>query len=248
MIATEQRQVGQMVKSKHSSYRYERAAQSSNSSTRQFFGAKSSRPTGVTIHHWGKDGQSHDAVVRWLQGTTAGAGNTGSSAHVVISAGRVTEIVSPERAAWHAGHPVGNGTTVGVEMRPEASAGDWQTMIEYLADLEQKYGSLRYYLHKDWSATACPGRYSSRLGEIVNDVNALHEKRGNTKLIGTGSSKGTTSKPKPKTSTVRKTVAQLANEVIRGSWGNGAERKRRLGASGYDYAAVQREVNRRLLR
>ena len=39
------------------------------------------------------------------------------------------------------------------------------------------------------------------------------------------------------------TVDTLAREVIAGKWGNGDERKKRLTAAGYDYAAVQRRVN-----
>lgn len=44
----------------------------------------------------------------------------------------------------------------------------------------------------------------------------------------------------------RKSVDTLAREVIRGNWGSGAERKRRLQAAGYDYNAVQRRVNQLL--
>lgn len=40
-----------------------------------------------------------------------------------------------------------------------------------------------------------------------------------------------------------KSVDELAREVLQGKWGNGAERKRRLEAAGYDYAAVQKKVN-----
>lgn len=40
-----------------------------------------------------------------------------------------------------------------------------------------------------------------------------------------------------------KSIDTLAKEVIRGDWGNGAERKQRLTAAGYDYAAVQKRVN-----
>lgn len=43
--------------------------------------------------------------------------------------------------------------------------------------------------------------------------------------------------------TPKKTVDELAREVIRGDWGNGAERKNRLTAAGYDYSAVQKRVN-----
>ena len=38
-------------------------------------------------------------------------------------------------------------------------------------------------------------------------------------------------------------VDTIAKEVIRGKWGNGAERKRRLKEAGYDPVAVQRRVN-----
>ena len=47
----------------------------------------------------------------------------------------------------------------------------------------------------------------------------------------------------PKTGT-KKTVTEIAKEVIQGKWGNGDERKKRLTAAGYDYAEVQKEVNR----
>ena len=36
---------------------------------------------------------------------------------------------------------------------------------------------------------------------------------------------------------------EIAREVLRGLWGNGAEREKRLTAAGYDYAAVQQQVN-----
>ena len=40
-----------------------------------------------------------------------------------------------------------------------------------------------------------------------------------------------------------KTVEELAKEVIAGKWGNGAERKERLTAAGYDYNKIQAKVN-----
>lgn len=43
-----------------------------------------------------------------------------------------------------------------------------------------------------------------------------------------------------------KSAAELANEVLDGIWGNGEERRVRLTAAGYDYDAVQAEVNRKL--
>lgn len=43
--------------------------------------------------------------------------------------------------------------------------------------------------------------------------------------------------------TSKKSIDTIAREVLRGDWGNGAERKKRLTAAGYDYAAVQKRVN-----
>ncbi len=44
----------------------------------------------------------------------------------------------------------------------------------------------------------------------------------------------------------KKSVNAIAKEVILGKWGNGADRKKRLEAAGYNYAEVQKEVNRQL--
>ena len=41
----------------------------------------------------------------------------------------------------------------------------------------------------------------------------------------------------------KKTVAEIANEVYAGKWGNGADRKTRLEAAGYNYSEVQAAVN-----
>ena len=46
-----------------------------------------------------------------------------------------------------------------------------------------------------------------------------------------------------KNTVVKKTVTELAKEVIAGKWGNGQDRKNRLNAAGYDYTAVQNKVN-----
>ena len=41
-----------------------------------------------------------------------------------------------------------------------------------------------------------------------------------------------------------KSISEVAQEVIQGAWGNGDARKQALTAAGYDYSAVQTEVNR----
>ena len=41
----------------------------------------------------------------------------------------------------------------------------------------------------------------------------------------------------------KKSVSEIAQEVLAGKWGNGAERKKKLTDAGYDYNKIQAEVN-----
>ncbi len=59
--------------------------------------------------------------------------------------------------------------------------------------------------------------------------------------------KVTTGRPvataRPTSTPAKKSVDELAKEVIRGDWGNGQERKDKLAAAGYNYDEVQAKVN-----
>lgn len=86
-------------------------------------------------------------------------------------------------------------------------------------------------VHRWFAAKDCPGDYIyNRLGQIADEVNKKLNS-SNTKI---------------NTVSTTKTINELAKEVIRGRWGNGAERLRRLTEAGYDYNAIQREVNKLL--
>lgn len=55
-------------------------------------------------------------------------------------------------------------------------------------------------------------------------------------------SRGNTTQVKPQP----KPIDQIADEVIAGQWGNGADRKKRLTDAGYNYDAVQKAVNKKM--
>lgn len=185
---------------------------SSNSSTRSHYGY-GPKPTGLTIHHWGSTGQKFENVVAWLRGKAGGTSNTGSSAHYVTEAGKVSQLVGDSRAAWHAGSTPGNGQTIGIECRPEMSDGDWATLVQLCADIEEEHGSMKYYRHKDWKNTACPGKYATMMGKLVKDVNAEHAAR---KKGGTTAPKP--SKPAPSKPSKPKPSGKLD---VDGKWGSG---------------------------
>lgn len=52
--------------------------------------------------------------------------------------------------------------------------------------------------------------------------------------------------PETKPEETKKTNEEIAEEVIKGLWGNGQERKDRLASAGYNFKAIQEIVNKRL--
>lgn len=132
------------------------------------------RTTGrITIHHWGDDGQNFNAVANYLS-RVGGS----SSAHFVVEAGRAACLVSPVNAAWHSGSAEGNATSTGIECRPEMSEDDINEVVALIEWLEDVYGPQEIWLHREWSATACPGRYANMRDEIVRRVNVLQGTSG----------------------------------------------------------------------
>ena len=111
----------------------------------------------LTIHHWGALGQTHDGVNAFFCKTGPGA----TSAHYVVSAGRVNCIVSPGDVAWHAGNWDANKRSVGLELRPEATEDDYRQAAELIAHLRAQFGNpdLPLRPHRDFYNTACPGVY-----------------------------------------------------------------------------------------
>lgn len=126
---------------------------------------------GITIHHWGTDNQKHDNVVNYL---CTNSNNT--SAHEVISAGRVTCIVNHLDIAHHAGSARGNCTTIGLELRPEMTAQDFETAAQRVADIRDFYNKdLPLIPHKQWKNTACPGRWEKQLTRLSTRANELRK-------------------------------------------------------------------------
>lgn len=82
-------------------------------------------------------------------------------------------------------------------------------------------------VHRWFANKSCPGNWLyARLGDLANKV--------------TANLQGVPVKPSPSPS---KSIDAIAREVIRGDWGNGADRKARLESAGYNYIAVQEMVN-----
>ena len=115
----------------------------------------------IIIHHWGAEGQTFEGVCSWFANPSCQ-----TSAHYVVEGGRVACLVNLSDTAYHAGDWGANLTSIGIEARPEMSDADLETVCELVAYLYKVYGELPIYGHKDFSHTACPGKYYNQLGYI----------------------------------------------------------------------------------
>lgn len=146
----------------------------------------------IVVHHWGVDGQNFYNVISALSGSRQ------ASAHYVLQDSLVACIIAPKLRAWHVAQNQYykvmsytsdiNSHTVGIECRPEFTAGDKETLCQLIADLWYDYGEVPVYGHEDFMPTACPGRYYMQLEDIEARAREIYNS------IKNGSS-GTVEKP-----------------------------------------------------
>ena len=125
--------------------------------------------------------------------------------------------IVPGEAVWLPGHIgvyIGNGVVI-------ESTPIWKNGVQKTA------------LGNIGSVAGLPNRKWAKHGKMPYVVYDLEE----------GRKKPNAPAPKPNS---KKSVTELAKEVLDGKWGNGSDRENRLRSAGYNYDAVQTEVNRLL--
>lgn len=133
----------------------------------------------------------------------------------------------------------------GVEKYSTDVSKDFSKLVpgEYLCMKGTKYNHAGVYLGngKVFECTAAWNVWKC----VISDINSKGERsyKGVKSVPWTYHGKliyiDYSSEDKPST----KTVEELAQEVLQGKWGNGAERKKRLEEAGYNYRQVQDRVN-----
>ena len=119
----------------------------------------------VTVHWWGKpSGQSFDGIVNWLCDPKAQV-----SAHYVISATRVAQIVHEDHRSWANGSSVANSESITIECDPNDVLGTLPVLAALIADIRSRHGDLPIYPHQHWTPTECPGDYLPHL-DAVDDL------------------------------------------------------------------------------
>jgi N-acetyl-anhydromuramyl-L-alanine amidase AmpD len=191
-----------------------------------------SKTNRIILHHAAATNCTVEDVDRWHKGN----GWTCIGYHFFVN--KKGEVYRGRKENTVGAHAYGSNTdSIGIcaegnfekETMPEAQKKAIQELVAYLKD---KYGISKVQKHRDVNATACPGK-NYPFDEIVNY---------------TEEKKPIETKPEaPKSTTDKKSVDEIAKEVIAGKWGNGNERYEKLTKAGYDYNEVQTKVNEILL-
>lgn len=203
----------------------------------------------VTIHHY--------AGIATPESYAAIAKEREESCNYLIDKDADVTQWCPEGArSWCSSSSWNDNRAVTIEVSNSEVGGEWPVsdkvynkLIDLCVDICQRNGMTELIwtgdktgsltTHDMFAATACPGPYlKSRMPKIAAEVTRRLK-------ADTGSDKST---KEIKMETPKKTVSQLAEEVIRGDWGNNPDRKKRLTDAGYDYEAVQKEVDARLVK
>ena len=92
-----------------------------------------------------------------------------------------------------------------------------------------------------------PAKTSGKITKIVKGArNPYLLENGNIGWVNDDCITGKKGSSSSSSSSSKKSISTVAKEVIAGEWGNGETRKKKLEAAGYDYNAVQKEVNKQL--
>ena len=160
-----------------------------------------------------------------------------SSNYGIGNDGQIACYVGEENRAWTSSSKSNDCQAITIEVSNSATGGEWpisdaawNSLINLCVDICKRYNFKLNYTgtpdgsltrHNMFAKTTCPGAYlQNRFQELADIVNAKLEEKPTTK-----------------------TIDELAQEVIKGQWGNGQDRVNRLKAAGYDYNAVQNRVN-----
>lgn len=201
------------------------------------------KKTSVTLHHNGGR-LSHQGVLNVWKTRPA-------SAHFDVDAsGAVAQYVKVNEYAWAVGNKAGNQSTISIEMADATLAPGWTVADATWKGAARLAGWLFYkvvgarptksnfFYHHHWSATACAGPYMDKIYDKV--LSAAQSSYDAFKKAAS-----TPSAPHP-TTPAKKSITEVAQDVIAGKYGNGPERVRKLLAAHYDPVKVQAEVARLL--
>lgn len=152
----------------------------------------------IVLHHWGIEGQNWDNLTHWILTHQPRR----MSVHYIAMDGKVERQVAEEDTAFHGGNVPINIRSIGIEARPEATDGDYDTVAELIADIWSRHGKLPIIGHnrvpsvrdnQAYVATGCPGKWD--INRVTREAEAWYKKK--YKTASSGGSSGSDDKSYP---------------------------------------------------
>lgn len=165
----------------------------------------------------------------------------GSANYSIDKNGVIAQHVPESGRSWCTNSPENDNQAITIEVSNSAIGEPWpisdtnfDKLVDLCVDICQRNGIEKLVwtgdktgnltTHDMFYATECPGPYlKAKMPELASKVNARLEQ--------------------PKEEIKMESIDVVANRVIRGDYGNGEERKKRLTELGYDPAVVQKRVD-----
>lgn len=215
------------------------------SSSRMTYGARNTRRY-ITIHETANTNKGANAAAHANLQSRGNVRN--ASWHFQVDDTEIVQSYLTKYQCWHAGDGRGRGNleSIAIEICVN-SDGNYDKALANAADLVRylrkkfKIPAENVVQHNHWSGKNCPTKLRERgkqgWDEFVASTDPKPKKQEPKPAP----------KPKPESKPKKKTVAQMAQEIIDGKHGNGHENRRKsLGITKAEYEKVRAEVNRRL--
>lgn len=203
-------------------------------------------PKYITVHQTAnkEKGANAEMHARYLLN---GGGGRVVGWHFTVDDHSIYQHLPCNESGWHAGDGSGPGNrqSIGIEICENVD-GDFQKAVKNAQWLIMKLmtdhgiSADRVVPHKHWSGKNCPSTLLLGWQTFKDGL-----KSGTSKPVDKPAASKPVANTKPASKpTSGKSIDQLADEVIAGKHGSGAQRKKSLGSQ---YDAVQKRVNEKLL-
>lgn len=183
-------------------------------------------PTRIVVHNTANDASAKNEIAYMIRN------NNQVSFHYAVDDKQIVQGIPENRNAWHSGDGgsgKGNREGIAIEICYSKSGGTKfskaeANAVELIVDILKRYGwgIDKVTKHQDYNGKYCPHRTLDMGWERF--ISMIEDKLNPSKVL-------------------EKSIGEIAEEVIQGKWGNGADRKKRLTNAGYDYNQVQAAVN-----
>lgn len=189
----------------------------------------------ITIHHMA------GVLTAQQCGNIFKNGNRQTSSHYGVGKdGSIGQYVDEANTAYANGNWKANCEAITIEISNSSASGNYPVSevtlnkaIQLIADIAKRnnLGKLEkgknLTWHRMYKSTTCPGEYLlSKMDYIIAEANKI--------ISGADNSYN------------KKSNEEIADEIIKGLWGNGEERKKKLQDAGYDYTIIQSIINNKL--